>query len=187
VNWLVFAITAWVGFGLETGLKDSLAIGSTGMAPSFVIPLAVYVAMNAPTRHALWAALVIGLVLDLTWAVGLRDQPRAVTIVGPYALGMLLAATLVLQVRGVVNRRNPLTLMILTVLASVACHVVVSAMLGVRAVYDPIAWSPVSQLASRMGMSLYTGVGALAISFVLIPLTPAFAFSQPHNWTIRRS
>jgi hypothetical protein len=52
LNWVVFAMLAWLALGLERGLKPMLMLqgGSLTLAPSFVMTLAVFVSMIAPAR-----------------------------------------------------------------------------------------------------------------------------------------
>ncbi len=180
MNWLVFGLVAWVALGLELGLRPAMAIGDTPVAPSFVLPLVVFVALHASAKHARWAALLMGLLLDLTWAIPVRDAPPVV-LAGPYALGMLLAAQLVLTLRGVVISKNPLTLVVVTLFAGIVLQIVVVALVTLRAIPlpwlgDVTAWRPAAELIRRLGAAAYTAGVALPLSFVLYALQPAFSF-----------
>ncbi len=177
MNWIVFALAAWVAFGLEIGLRPLLSPGQGNIAPSFVIPLLVYVALWSPARTALWAGLVLGLAADLTSAIDL-EPVGAATIVGPRAIAYLLAAQLVVAARGVVIGRSPVTLVALSVVASLVAGIVVVAMFTIRGFYDPIVWSPGAQLGFRTLSALYTGVIALAMYLILTPLGGAFSFQH---------
>ena len=55
MNWIVFLVVSWFAFGLEAGF-DALRLAPGDVAPSFVIPIIVYIALSAPAKHALWAA-----------------------------------------------------------------------------------------------------------------------------------
>lgn len=177
MSWLVFAIVSWLAFGLEIGLRPLLSPGQGNVAPSFVIPVLVYVALWAPARTALWAGLTLGLAADLTSAVDLSPIGAA-TVVGPHAIGYLLAAQLVIAARAVVIGRRPVTLVVLSILASLVAGIVVVALLTIRGFYDPIVWSPGSQLGFRTLSALYTGLTALAMYLVLTPLAGAFQFQN---------
>ena len=144
MNWIVFALAAWVAFGLEIGLRPLISPGDGSIAPSFVIPLLVYTSLWAPARTALWGALILGLGADLLSNIDLAPSGSA-TIIGPRAIGYLLAAV---------------------------------SFFTLRSFYDPIVWSPGHQLGVRFFSALYTGVSALAMALVLIPLSSAFQF--PH-------
>jgi len=93
VSWLAFAVALWVGLGLELGLRDALRLGAGPVSPSFVVPITVWFVLNASSRRALWAALIAGAMLDLTAAMPRTDGGDAL-ILGPRALGMLVAAPL---------------------------------------------------------------------------------------------
>lgn len=165
MRWLALAIVAWVFLALETGLKDLLAFGGPrGIAPSFVLPLAVFLALAGPPRAALWACLALGLLVDLTSAWPLEQGAGVATIPGPYALGYLLAGKFVLTMRAVLIRHNPLTIVFLSVVGAMLVHAVVAAMLSIRAAYDPIVWDGAAQLLIRLGRSLYTGLTGLLVA-----------------------
>lgn len=180
MNWLTFAVVAWVCFGLELGLKGGLRIGPS-IAPSFVMAYAVYLALLAPHRTALWTSFILGLLCDLTAKIGLVELDRTVTLVGPHTLGYLLAGQLVVTMRAMMIRKNPLTMAVLAVLASAVAAVVVVAVYSVRSIVfgDPLAIQPTSELIQRLASSVYTGLLALVMSLVLIPMAPAFGLQAP--------
>lgn len=179
MNWFVFALFAWLTLGLELGLKDVLQIGPTPIAPSFVLPLAVFVAMWAPGGITLWACFLLGAALDLTWQVPRTDGGVA-TILGPYALGFTLMGWLVLNMRGMVIRRNPATMAFLCVVGSAVAQTVVVALFTIRRLYgDPVAWEPAAELVARLAGSVYTGAIALVLSLAFFAATPLFQFQQP--------
>jgi len=131
VNWIAFCAAAWLCFGLELGLKSALGLGQAAsgagqVAPSFVIPLAVFVGLSAPALPALWACLLLGLVMDLTW---MREQ----MVVGPWATGFLLAGYLTLNVRGLMIGRNPVTMTAMSIVFAAVAGLVVVAATMVRA------------------------------------------------------
>jgi len=189
VNWFVFAIAAWVAFGLELGGRDVLQIGPGGIAPSFVIPLAVFVALWAPATHTLWACLALGVIADLTWQIPTTDG-RAATVLGPYAIGYTLLGVLVVNMRGMVIRRNPITMAFLCVLGSLVAQIVIVALFTIRRLYgDPIAWDAGDELLHRAFASVYTGGVGLILSLALFAGAPLFQFQQPggRRPAIRRS
>jgi cell shape-determining protein MreD len=188
VNWLVFAFGAWLMLGLELGLKTTLRLGDTGIAPSFVAVLAVYVASAAPARAAQWACLILGALMDLTAPVSRVDAASTFTVLGPNALGALLMCQFVLASRGLLFRRNPLTLAVLTGVGFALWQIVFTAVFSVRNLLgDPIVWSATGQLVTRLGSSVYTGVAALPIALLLLLFGPLFGFqSVPHRFTTKR-
>lgn len=174
MNWIAFAAAAWLCFGLELGLKSALGLGSTGagqVAPSFVIPLAVFVALSAPALHTLWACLLLGLVMDLTW---IREQ----MVVGPWALGFLLAGYLTLNVRGLMIGRNPVTMTVMSIAFAALASLVVVAVTMIRSwLYGaPAPAAPGADLAVRLGSALYTGAAGLVMFFLLAAAAGLFRF-----------
>ncbi|MCA9283728.1 MAG: hypothetical protein KDA22_00835, partial [Phycisphaerales bacterium] len=107
MRWGVFLIFALLAVVVDTSLVGALEI--RGVMPAVAPLLAAFIALSAPPVTAMWACLVIGLLLDLS-------NPRMIGadqvfhLIGPYALGYLFAANLVLPLRAMVFRRNPLTL-----------------------------------------------------------------------------
>jgi len=186
MNWAVFAIAAWLLFGAELGVRS--ALGPTWMAPSFVFPLLVFVALFTQPLTVYWAALTLGLVTDLTNLVEVTEGGGRLVIIGPYALGYLVAGQLVLTLRGVMIQRNPLTMAFLAIMASVVAHVVVVAFMTAHKVYgEPLAWSAGTELVRRLGVSVATGVSAFALSLVLFPLSAALGVQggQPRRFARR--
>lgn len=173
MNALVVILLGWLMLGLETGLKDTLSVrwGSIAAAPSFVIPLAIFVALCAPPIPALWTCLALGLLLDLT-----APQPTAtgvLTVVGPHALGLLVAGQFVLLVRPMVIRRHPITLLVLSILGAAIAHIVATTIFTARGLLgDPIIFEPTGELMGRLLSAALTGITAVALSVVLLPLGP---------------
>ncbi len=178
MNWIVFALNAWVLLGLEVGLKDTLRIGETPVAPSFVMPLAVAIAIAAPSTAALWACLALGMSLDLTNSIEVVAGGPARTVLGPYALGYLLAGQLVLTMRGMMIRKNILTVGFLSLFCSAVSHIVVTAIFAIRSRYDvDVPFDATQQLLWRFGSSLYTGLVGIVLGAVLLPMLGAMGLT----------
>jgi rod shape-determining protein MreD len=177
LSWIVFLVMTWVAFGLELGLRDALRLAPGDIAPSFVVPLMVFVALSAPPKQAVWAALILGVLLDLTSLVPRTDAASMLTVLGPNAIGMLIAAQFVVAVRGMVIRRHPLTLTVLSIAAAAVVQTVVVAFFTVRDLYgDPILFRPTGELVSRLLSALYTGATAFAWALLLRPVDALFRF-----------
>lgn len=187
MSWIVFAVGAWLMLGLEQGLKGSLQFGPRDVAPSFLAVYAVFLACSAPARAAQWGCLIIGVLMDLSSPMPRLDSGE-LTVLGPNALGALLMCQLVLALRGLMFRRNPLSIAFLSLIGFATWQVLVTAAFTIRSLAgDPIHWSPAAQLVSRLGSSLYTGVVAIPVSLVLVALLPMFAFQNiPHRFSQRR-
>lgn len=184
MNWIAFAVAAWLAFGMEMGLRDALQVGSLGVAPSFVVILAVFIGVSASPRAAVTCGLLLGLLLDLTRVTALEGGADSVTIVGPHALGLMGASYAVVVMRTLVIRHNPLTLCFLTFLAMMIMEVIASAFLTIRAQYDPIAHQATRSLMIALGSALYSAAAALPMWLLLRPLTPLFGF--PSGMASRR-
>lgn len=184
MNWLPLAIAAWVLFGLDLGVADLIQqrAGGAAMQPSFIMPLAVFVALGAPHTHAVWTCLFLGLLVDLTRPRYVGATHADLVVIGPHALGYLLAAQLVLTLRSVVIRRNPLTMGVLSALASLVCGLVVATAFTVRSLFgDPVEWDTWRELLGLAGSSLYTGLVAVPLGWILIRLSPAFGLNLGHR------
>jgi len=176
MNWFVLAFVAWITFGLELALGPVLDSGSSGVHPSMIIPLMAFVALYAPRKQALWAAILLGIIIDLLAPMA-RADGGSVVIVGPHALGYLLGAHFILAIRGMLIRRNPLTLVIISIASSFIAQVVVIALITLRNMgTSPLIWDAGDQLVERSFSSLSTGISALVLSVIFFALAPTFGF-----------
>lgn len=175
MNPLLVVVLAWLGMGLETGLKNTFAVhvGSVTGAPGFALPIVVLIALCAPPMATLWAALGIGLLLDLTAPFNTTTSGN-LFLFGPGALGTVLGAQFVLLVRGMVIRRNPLTLVVLSMAAGIISAICTVALITVREfiLRDPIVWAPTHELMDRLFSAILTGGSGLVLGVLLLPLTP---------------
>ena len=144
MRWVTFAIVAYVAIALEKGLMDTLAFHGFGsIRPSLIAVLLVFIALNGPKQAVLWAALILGVLMDL--CVPLEDATGRVRfLIGPYALGYVFAAYMVLQLRPMVFRRRVLTQSVLAALAVLAAGVIAVAIFTVRSWYPEAADAGVS-------------------------------------------
>ena len=186
---LLVILLGWLCLGLEAGLRGvtSISIGPAQAAPSFVIPLAVFICICAQPAPALWSALALGAAVDITWQRPAASEP--ITVLGPNALGFLVAAQLILAVRGLVIRRNPLTAAALSVPAAAIVHIVVAAILTARHLWDPaLVWQGTAQLGADMLSAVLTFPAGLVLGVLLMPLAPALGMGgSPGRHSLRRS
>lgn len=191
MNWITAAVFAYVLLALERALAmEHLALPITHSSPSFLLPLLVFIALHAPAAPTLWTAVALGLATDLTAPLtvhGAPDIADRLIVVGPCALGFLLAAYFVLTIRGVMIRRNPLTLIFLSVVAAALAQILASTLLTVRSWLDPsLDWSFWTELATRLLSALYTAAAAAALAYPLRWSTPLFGFQDPYRRPPRR-
>ncbi len=186
MNWIAYAVTAWLAFGLELGLRDGLEIGSSGIAPSFVVVLLVVVALQAPVMTALWASFIAGLLLDLTNLVVDPASDIAHISIGPHALGCLLAGYTVVTMRALVMRRSVLTMVFLSFIAAALLGIVTTALFSIRLLYDPnLAFAPAAALGRGLASAAYTAGLSAVVGPLLMWSSPLFSFhtNDPrHRW-----
>lgn len=176
MNWLVFVIAAWVSFGLEFGLRDALQLGELNISPHFAVILLVFVAMWAAPGAALSASVIIGIGLDLFYQLKL-DDGSDVVVIGPHALGCLLAGYAVINMRALMFRKNVLSIAFLSLVATALMQVVVVALLTARGAYDALVFGPaMAELGQRLGSAVYTGLVAFPLGAMLNVLRGVFRF-----------
>jgi rod shape-determining protein MreD len=177
----VVAIMAYVVLGLEVAVKPALAISPSGFRfdPTFVVPFITFIALAGPTVPVLWTALIMGVVVDLYTQ---RDAGHLV-VLGPYALGYMAGAYLVLVMRGLMFRRSPLSMIFLSILATAISELVVVFLLTLRHVVfnSPEFWSAGAELTNRLLGAGYTALSAGVLSLILFPLTSLFGFQDIHS------
>ncbi len=183
MSWPVVLLVAYVLFGVELALKHALSLGES-IAPSFVVPFVVFVGLHTRPTAALWTAIAAGIVIDLT-------SPHPTVVVGPHALGLMLGVAACLQLRTLMIRRHPVTLIVLSVLAAAVMNVVALTVLALRDTYpgvwaDPFELGLRGQIVSRFYSSLYTAAAALVLVPLLFPLTPVFRFKDQHGHRFER-
>ncbi len=184
MNWLVYAILAWIALGLEQGFRPALQVGSVNIAPSFVLILMVFVSLWVRASAVIPAAMILGACLDMLNKVP-TSTGETVVVLGPWALGCALAAFLILNLRAMVFRRNPLTLAVLCFIASFAAEVVVLAILMFRSWYDILVLQPAAaELTQRLLTALYTGLVSILIGPLLQMAAPWIGVRKRSRATI---
>lgn len=189
MNWLPFIAAAWLLVGIHKGAADlfGLPFGAAEFRPDLVLPLAIFAAMTLPAAPTAWVCLGLGLIMDLV-----NEQPAlggdSLVVVGPHALGYLLAGQLVLQVRSMMIKRNPLTLAALSAVGALIAGIVFVAALTIRHAVDPhLVWSTWSELFGRFGSAAYTGLAGLVLAWPLIRLSPVLGLNLGQRSLPRRA
>ena len=187
MNPLAAALLLYVVLGVELALKPTLALGGSGIAPSFVLPVVIFIAMFAPAAPTLWLALSAGLLIDLT---GPRPLAGGGTLwlAGPNALGFTLGAYAALQLRALFIRGNPLSLAILSGFAAVLAGITSATILLLRGFAErtfhysaQLSVSAREELLTNFGSAFYTAVLAVAVALVMRRLMPALGLHDPHS------
>jgi rod shape-determining protein MreD len=186
---MLLAVAAWILAGLEAGLRDALVIGQTGISPSFVFVLMAFIAMTAPRPVVLWAAVALGLLLDLVFEVPLKQAGSNLTMIGPHALAYALGAQLIVVLRGIMIRRNPLTLGFLSLVGALVANLVLWTIFSLRSVAGaPLVWETKHQIVAALGSAAYTGLLGIVLAFVLFPLAGPLGLpsQQQRRFAVRR-
>jgi rod shape-determining protein MreD len=106
MRWPSFFVLAYVIIALQLGLSGYVSWG--GAQPNFVLPIVIFVTLNARREEGLCGAFVLGLIQDL-----LTQQP-----LGLYAFSYSLVGLFVLGTQSAVHRDHPLSHLFLTLAAA---------------------------------------------------------------------
>lgn len=179
---LLVLIFGYLLLALEPVVGEALTLGSTTATPSLLLPFIVFIALHAPTMPALWTGLLIGLAVDISTQ---RTGPPGVEMVlpGPMALSYLGAAYLVLLIRPLLMRKNPLATITLSLLAGSLAAIIFTAIMFVRMIYsgsweDGFGLSIAQLLRDKLLSTLYTLLTAVPMAMLLHGLMPLFNFQE---------
>lgn len=178
MNLGIFIVALFVCVAMDTSLLPVIAIG--GVSPSTTATLIVFVALFAPRSTALWSALAAGLLLDLSLPAASQGD-RTLFVPGPYALGFAFGAQLVLLLRSMVFRRNPVAVGLLTAPFLVAVTLVWMTIWSLRALHPDtiLPWSggnAAGEFLQRLGWAAYSGGIGIAFGWLLLFGWPAWRF-----------
>lgn len=177
MNWIIFALLLWVSMGLDLGLRGLLQLGDSAIAPRFGVVLLVFICLWARPGALMLGAVFVGLGMDIFTDVYITGQEGAITVLGPYALGCMLAGYTIFTVRSVMQRKSAFTLAALTLLATLLVEVVRITLLTVRSFYDDLALDgAVAALGTGAGTAVYTGLLALLLAPLLNALRKPMRF-----------
>ncbi|MEQ9617451.1 MAG: hypothetical protein RLN60_05390 [Phycisphaerales bacterium] len=182
MNWFVFAIFTWLAIGLDEGLADVFQPFGWAVTPSFAHVLLVFVCVWAPSRSAYAAALIIGAAQDFVAAVPAGvETSQDVVVLGPHALGALLGASLIVNLRSVMIKKSLVSMFVLTFFGVTLLEIVVTASLSIRSIYpNGISYpSPSRALLVGLGSAVYSSLLATVLSTPLNALSGLFHFRSP--------
>ncbi len=176
MNWLIFSLTAYLVLALEKGFRALWGIpDETGVTPSLTLILMVFIGLSAAPMSVAWAALILGVLVDLQPTTG------AIAILGPAAIGYLVGAYAVVQLRNLLFRESILTLAIMVFAVGLFVNLTEVAIYSFRGLSflaaDPMPeWSAFDELARRFVALLYSAVVALPMGWLLFKLQPLWGF-----------
>ena len=178
MRWPAFIIALAVTLTLDQAFLQVLAIGP--VFPGCTATLVVFVALFAPRSTSMWAAFIAGLMIDLAQpAIMNGNEPYHV--IGPSTLGYVLGTYLVLLIRPMIFRRNPLSLGMLCFPFLLAVGVIYIAMWSIRGFYPdtgvPWGQSAVTREFARiLGQAVYSAILAIPLGWILLASWPAWKF-----------
>lgn len=180
MNLGVFLVALAVCLSLDMSFLDLVEMG--GVHPSVTATLLVFVALFAPRQTALWAALGTGLLLDMVSPVA-DAAGRPFHLPGPYALGYVFGTQLVLLLRSMVFRRNPIAVGILTLPYLIAVGLAFMAVWSVRGLMpdSAVPWQgePVTgELLRWLGRAVYSGLFGIPFGWLLLTTWPIWRFDM---------
>jgi hypothetical protein len=109
--------------------------------------------------------------MDLVFEVPMRQAGGSLTIPGPHAIAFVLGCQLILAMRPLMIRRNPLTLGFLSLAGSLIANLTLALIFTLRHAFGaPIAWETKHEFVAALGSAAYTGVLGLFLAFALLPL-----------------
>ena len=182
MKWWVFAI-AWAAcMAVDSGLMPAFAWGRH--VPQLWPVLLAFVCLHASRDAGFWAALATGVWLDATHpAVSAgAEGPVAVLVFGPNVLACAAGAWGVLELRGVLYRRNVLTVAVSAAACAVLWSLAFIAIAGIRAAYaDPWPlWGPgpgAAAVGNDILTALYSAAVGLPVAWALHGTIPAWDFA----------
>jgi hypothetical protein len=190
VKWGLYLVLLVVAVVLDTSFTQVFAIGE--VQPSVTPALVVFVAMYAQRPTLLWAAFVAGLLVDLAQP-SLYMGTRPYQLIGPTILGFVFGAAIVLPLRTIVVRKNPLAFAFLVLVFALGAMVVATAIHSARGWYAGTLppWMPEGRALAWMWLGFLdacaTAVLAIILSFPLHGLIGAFGLSGAAPWSARRA
>jgi len=186
MRWSIYIVAAYLAIALQTGLAALLHIRA--VTPNLLLVVVVFVGRSAPLRTTAWAAVLAGLLADLSRVVA--GSP--VTIVGPWCLGFMLAGYAAFQLRGLVFRESAWAVAGTTLFVGLLAYLVAVAALSLRGFSfipgDAIpGWEGSAQLVSAFLELLYTSAWAVPLGKLLLWSDHLWGFPSPLVYRPRRA
>lgn len=185
MHWSVFIIATLLASALDAGLGGLFEVGSlrAEILPSIV----VFVALSAPKKLVIRAAMLAGLIADLFSPVLLGDGTPLV-VPGPRVLAFALGAAAVIPLRGLLYRQNPLSnsAAVLVFSAFTALAWIVMSILRSVVTGGDVPWWPAtgtSEVVVQFLGALGDAVLALPVFWVLTRTKPLWGFETKTRLT----
>ncbi|MEX0777232.1 MAG: hypothetical protein WD042_16130 [Phycisphaeraceae bacterium] len=187
MRWLTFILFTGVFLALQTGLTTLWYVQSHDITPSLLLILLVFIGLWAAPMKLVWAALILGLLVDLTTFWPQTGATGDLAILGPSALGFLVGAYVCLQLRGLVFRDSTISMIFIVFGVGLFIHLAVVGVVTVRGwnipglpwlAGSPVRdWHPADELLSRFFRLLYTCALAMPVGWMLIKSRQLWGFN----------
>lgn len=174
MNWLIFGLFGYLFLAMHLGLAALFQVETNWglVVPQFTLMYAVYIGFFAPRGAVMWAWALLGFALDL-----LSVYAHGAVLIGPYTLGMLAGALVVVQLRTMVMRTHPISHAFCVGACGLGVELAAVGVMAVRSFYDAVpGGSPLGMLGVRLLAVGYTALLALPVAWVLVRLLPVFSF-----------
>jgi hypothetical protein len=183
MRWPVFIFFAYVTLCLDVGLRRlfELPTGTGPVTPDLMLILVVFIAAWSQTLTACSAGLILGLLLDLQSPMLGVDGKTTAVLVGPHALGFLLAAYATLQVRAMFYRSSIFSIAGMVLFAGTLCYLLSIALLTFRGVIShPLpGYLAADELYLAFLKLIYTMILSVPFGYVLGKTMPIWNFVNP--------
>ena len=175
MRWLTYFIVVYLMLGIQLGLGAYTQW--RGVAPNLILPMVVFLSLNAPRGEALFSSFLLGLFQDLV-----TMQP-----LGLFAFSYGLVAMLVAWSSEFVRRSHPLTHVSMTLLGGLLTSFVLMVHQLVHPVGAALQHDGAVIRAVRLGprvlivSTLYTAMLSPLILWVFQRLHRFFGFDSSHR------
>jgi cell shape-determining protein MreD len=178
---IVVVIAAILTLAFDSSFAGIFTLRSTGSITPQAMPcLIVFIALFAPETTALFVALALGILVDLSPGHG--QLGGGAHLIGPNALGFVITTLLILKVRNVVFRRRILTIAFFAsgaVIVTAAVQAFVLITRGFMPWNPAVAGGGLGELAILLGTAIFTGLLAVPLGWCLLSTIGVWKFHSP--------
>ncbi|HWB18809.1 MAG TPA: hypothetical protein VG711_00795 [Phycisphaerales bacterium] len=179
MRWIVFIITACVFVELDHSLMHALRWGDSSVRPVMSSALLAFVALTASRSIVPWAALILGLLVDLLEPYS-QVPDRMVTLIGPNALAYLAAAYVVMQLRTLVFPRRAMSIGFMAFVAHACSALVLISIFVIRSRFDSVVYptrdGALAEFFHQILVALYSGLVGVPVGWMLLKTLPVWGF-----------
>ncbi len=178
MKWIVAVPILFVALVLDVSFMPVFELG--GITPRLVVVVVAFAAMHVDGPIVRWFALLAGFLMDLSEPS--LSGPRApLYLIGPSTLGMLFGVEAVLSIRGLLVRKNPLSVGAMSILLSLTSGLFWTAWWALRSWYpdSPPPWgdgSALREFGTQFLGSISSGICGIPVGFLLLHFSGAWGF-----------